>query len=221
MTTVTMINSVVITQSSQSQQIMDRPERELRKAMDILGDFNPSETKVMRTLGMKDDDIKLHQQIMLDRSLSCTKERLPVNKRHTIKALNTLGINYSNEKLMDIFGCDADTLCEADSQEREVLDMKIKSMRDSRVIMNKRACSKALTVLGENPSDIKIIKLLGTPVDVVVDQSQQQQQSIPTTTTTTQPPDTNDEQSSSSSQSTHTTEMDVEMEVKVTSDSTN
>ncbi|EFA77236.1 hypothetical protein PPL_12446 [Heterostelium album PN500] len=146
-----------------------RPES-IKKVMDVLGDFNPSEDKVKKTLGIGDEELK---QVQEANSQQIVKDRIPINRRDTRKAQSTLGLNLSKEKvmkefiatLMDILGVDEDTITEAEQEESELREKKIKRFRESIVISNKRALKKALTMMGCDPSSSKIMRTLGVSED--------------------------------------------------------
>ncbi|EFA76766.1 hypothetical protein PPL_09517 [Heterostelium album PN500] len=100
-----------------------RPES-MKKVIDILGDYNPSESKVKRTLGMNEEELKAFQQQLLENSFKSCRERISINKRDTQKALDILGIDYSKQKLMSLLGCDEEAFQYLD-QPNEATKIKI------------------------------------------------------------------------------------------------
>eukprot|EP01133_Synstelium_polycarpum_P006907 gene6907-8029_t len=134
-----------------------RPES-MKKAMEVLGDFNPSEDKVKKTLGIGDYELK---QLQEQQAQQTVKDRIPINKRETRKAQSTLGLDLSKEKLMDVLGVDEDTIKEAEMEENELKEIKIKRVRENIISSNKRALKKALMIMGCDPSDSKIMRTLG------------------------------------------------------------
>ncbi|KYQ88632.1 hypothetical protein DLAC_11378 [Tieghemostelium lacteum] len=136
-----------------------RPES-IKKAIEVLGDFNPSEDKLKKTLGIGEDEIR---QIQEEKTIisSSAKDRIPMNKKETRKAQNTLGINLSKEKLMDVLGVDEPTITEAQCEEVEHQEKQIKRFREHLIISNKRALKKGLEKMGCDPSSSKIMRLLG------------------------------------------------------------
>jgi len=135
-----------------------RPES-IKKVMDVLGDFNPSDDKIKKTLGINEDELKQINEEKVFSSVA--KERMPINKRDTKKAQSTLGINLSKEKLMDVLGVDETTISDAVYEEDEHKERKIKQIRENLMLTNKRAVKKALEKMGCDPSSSKIMKRLG------------------------------------------------------------
>ncbi|EGG17166.1 hypothetical protein DFA_08150 [Cavenderia fasciculata] len=139
-----------------------RPES-LKKVIDVLGDFNPSEDKIKKTLGIGEDELKMVKEESVNNQV--IKERHPINKRDTKKAQSTLGLNLSKEKLMDVFGVDEDTITEASAEENEIQEIKIKRLRENITLSNKRALKKALMIMGCDPSSSKIMRTLGNSME--------------------------------------------------------
>ncbi|EGC37900.1 hypothetical protein DICPUDRAFT_97090 [Dictyostelium purpureum] len=141
-----------------------RPES-IKKVMDVLGDFNPSEDKIKKTLGIDEDELR---QINEEKqTISSPKDRIPINRKLTKKAQDTLGINLSREKLMDVFGVDEDTINWAESEESEHKENLIKKSRENIVSSNKRTLQKALSKMGIDPSNHKIARTLGVSEELL------------------------------------------------------
>ncbi|GAM25466.1 hypothetical protein SAMD00019534_086410, partial [Acytostelium subglobosum LB1] len=137
-----------------------RPQS-IKKVMDVLGDFNPSDDKIKKTLGIDDQEYKMIQDEQQEQACMAAKDRIPINKRETRKAQSTLGLNLSKEKLMNVLGVDEDTITEAEQEESELRDIKKRKLIESIALSNKRALKKALTLLGFNPSSSKLMRTLG------------------------------------------------------------
>ncbi|GAM25075.1 hypothetical protein SAMD00019534_082500 [Acytostelium subglobosum LB1] len=154
-----------------------RPES-VKKAKEVLGDFNPSEDKLKKTLGIGDEELKqVHELRSEQHHQQMAKERIPINKRETRKAQSTLGLNLSKEKLMDVLGVDEDTITEAENEEKELKELRIRRLRENIILSNKKALRKAFTLLGFNPSSSKMMRTLGvSEADLAKDVSAIQQQ---------------------------------------------
>eukprot|EP01132_Coremiostelium_polycephalum_P002539 gene2539-3142_t len=153
-----------------------RPES-IKKAIEVLGDFNPSEDKLKKTLGINEDELR---QINEEKTVqqSPAMDRMPINKRDTRKAQTTLGLNLSKTKLMDVLGVDEDTITEAENHENELKEKKIKRLREQLIISNKRALKKALVKMGCDPSSSKLMRTLGVSSEIELSKDVQSQQSI-------------------------------------------
>ncbi|KAM9957416.1 hypothetical protein ACTFIR_009521 [Dictyostelium discoideum] len=138
-----------------------RPES-IKKVMDVLGDFNPSEDKIKKTLGIDEDEMRMINEEK-NTVISPAKDRIPINRKLTKKAQDTLGINLSKEKLMDVLGVDENTINCAASEESEHKENKIKLKRENSITTNKRSLQKALSKMGIDASSVKLTRTLGVP----------------------------------------------------------
>ncbi|KAK5575353.1 hypothetical protein RB653_010612 [Dictyostelium firmibasis] len=136
-----------------------RPES-IKKVMDVLGDFNPSEDKIKKTLGIDEDEMRMINEEK-NTVTSPAKDRIPINRKLTKKAQDTLGINLSKEKLMDVLGVDENTINCAASEESEHKENKIKLKRENSITTNKRSLQKALSKMGIDASSVKLSRTLG------------------------------------------------------------
>jgi len=125
------------------------------KALNTLG-VDPSLQKVMDTLGMDDMDLATVEQGKIeDYEEECERQRRNswADKRHASKALRVLGIDPSREKLESTLGLDDQEFEEAQLEEYTRHEEKIKKLRMNDVKANKKLNSKALRVLGHDPSE--------------------------------------------------------------------
>jgi DNA-directed RNA polymerase specialized sigma subunit len=141
-------------------------EKKPDKAMKFLGrDY--SQEKIMDRLGIEGEELRQAELARLERvnvEYERKREIEPFsskhNKKDASKALEILGFDPSKQKLMKRLGVDEEIVNEAKMQvlQREE-DKIVRQRRNSG--SNKRNSTKALEVLGHNPSKEKIKSTLG------------------------------------------------------------
>jgi hypothetical protein len=94
-----------------------------------------------------------------------------VNKRLAGKALKVLGIDISKNKLVEKLGVDNELLEQAESEQFELQEERIKKKRMNDAMMNKKSAQKALKVLGHDPSENKVENKLGVNKNILHSQS--------------------------------------------------
>jgi len=135
------------------------------KALEIMG-YDPSVEKVMTTLGMDDEDMLDNEVNKIEEyegnlNLERKRSNSLVNNRKASKALRVLGLDPSIAKVMDKLGMSANELEAADTELFERGEERIKRQRENDDRVNKRNISKALRVLGHDPSGHKIESMMG------------------------------------------------------------
>jgi len=139
-------------------------KRNSLKALELLG-HDPSKEKVMVFLGLDPEELveaeqehaeqfEEHLQVLRSRNGSR-------NKKETAKALKVLGMNPSKSKVSDILGMDEEELEDAEAEEIEYREQKVKKQRENVDCLNKKNIQKALNILGHDPSERKVENKLG------------------------------------------------------------
>jgi hypothetical protein len=153
-------------------------KRNSHKALVRLG-HDPSKEKVKKTLGIDDQEVKQVEkeqrkqvkfQLMRKRALSCPTQ----DKKHAMKALQTLGLDISTNKMSKILGLEEEEVRDACNEEISKQEEKITRKRTNSATLNKKQIQKALNVIGYNPSLEKVMDTLG------VDQGTAEEQEIRT-----------------------------------------
>jgi len=142
------------------------------KLQQILGDYTPSNHKLVKTLGITPEALReltiarLEEQLEAQRRLG--SELVNSNKKTSQKALAMLGINPSMKKAIAVLGCNEDEYHEAEVAvltEQEEIIRQTRLHRAQIHVKNKR---KAFHFLGLDPSAHKASQLLGIEDDEVV-----------------------------------------------------
>jgi len=140
-------------------------KRHAKKALVMLG-HDPSKEKVKKTLGIDDElvrqvEIENHELATNQFQRRRATSTPTMDKRHAIKALNTLGLDISAKKAMQILGLDEEVVKEAYLEELQRQEERISRQRENNAFLNKKGIQKALNVMGYDPSLDKVMDTLG------------------------------------------------------------
>jgi len=144
-------------------------KRNAQKALDILG-HDPSKEKIMNTLGMDEQDVQDVEKEKIEMyEQECTRKRSNswLNKRVAAKALKVLGLEPSKDKVMTMLGIMEFEVKEAEEQEWERQEELTQCLIKKRIIQNKKQNSKALRVLGIDPSNSKLQSTFGVDYEIL------------------------------------------------------
>eukprot|EP01112_Ceratiomyxa_fruticulosa_P016366 TRINITY_DN4930_c0_g1_i1.p1 TRINITY_DN4930_c0_g1~~TRINITY_DN4930_c0_g1_i1.p1 ORF type:complete len:659 (-),score=127.47 TRINITY_DN4930_c0_g1_i1:131-2107(-) len=142
-----------------------------QKLVQLLGDYTPSNEKIMRTLGISAEVLrelavrKLEEE--LEELRSKNTELSNSNKIEAQKALSMLGVNPSQKKAISVLGCGEQDYVEAEINHFEDKEKRIRKARLNQAKRNKKTALKALSTLGIDPSSTKASKVLGIEDDLV------------------------------------------------------
>jgi hypothetical protein len=140
-------------------------KRTSHKALELLG-HDPSIEKVKKTLGLDESEVERMrmENLELEESRLQKKRALdtPYNKKHSAKALSTLGFDPSVYRSMKLLGLKEDSLKKALSEENLRTEKKYMHTRKHLGSRNRKENKKALHVIGYDPSKEKVIHQLGT-----------------------------------------------------------
>eukprot|EP01114_Cavostelium_apophysatum_P010362 TRINITY_DN2399_c0_g1_i3.p1 TRINITY_DN2399_c0_g1~~TRINITY_DN2399_c0_g1_i3.p1 ORF type:complete len:253 (-),score=18.55 TRINITY_DN2399_c0_g1_i3:10-768(-) len=135
------------------------------KASKVLGQDSLSSEKISSKLGIEAEEIQQaaveraereEEKLRRTRDVECVRDR-----KNAQKALDVLGLDASIEKLKNRLGVDEEVIVEAQREEFERQEESIRKQRRNSCQMDRRHVGKALDVLGHNPSEEKVISLLG------------------------------------------------------------
>jgi len=136
------------------------------KALKIIGKETFSREKILNTLGIEEEDINEAENLRAiknDEDLQKIRDiEFVKNRRTSQKAIEVLGREPSNEKIKDRLGISQEELENAHKVEIERLESVIRRSRKRSMSLNdRRRISKALELLGHDPSRSKILNTLG------------------------------------------------------------
>jgi hypothetical protein len=146
--------------------------KENKKALYILG-HDPSEEKIKARMGLDDSQVVIaehERRILFEDFLAEQRRRddyrIPMGrKKNCSKALNVLGCDPSKDRVMHLLGIEEEMVESAEKVSIERRELVMKRKRENADIRNKKYCSKALEVLGHDPSKEKVNRALGTNDD--------------------------------------------------------
>jgi len=146
-----------------------RNKRDSQKALALLG-RNPSAEKVQKTLGIDEDMIlQLEHDLQKQQEQNSPQGKLvrssSLDKRHSAKALSTLGVDPSLRKATSILGMDdeerAREICLEEQLAQEEKIVHKRKAETEHALHDKKHNSKALHVVGYDPSLEKAMDTLG------------------------------------------------------------
>eukprot|EP01118_Nematostelium_gracile_P006218 TRINITY_DN2004_c0_g1_i1.p1 TRINITY_DN2004_c0_g1~~TRINITY_DN2004_c0_g1_i1.p1 ORF type:complete len:328 (-),score=78.04 TRINITY_DN2004_c0_g1_i1:95-970(-) len=133
------------------------------KAMRLLG-RNHGEEKLMKSLGITEKDMANAAQDRLKRfeeEFKRQREKEPIkSKKESMKALEILGLDVSREKVKSLLGVPDNIIEEAASEVADRENLTLLRKRSHSVSI-KKDISKALDLLGHDPSKEKVMNTLG------------------------------------------------------------
>jgi len=150
-------------------------KKEAQKALDVLGeDF--SNRKLRSQLGLEEEElleaIQNEKERQEEEIRRIRRRQEFTNRRRSLKALDVMGVDPSEEKIKNFFGMDIQQY-----REEQIMDYEIKlSRKRSLSALNRRSTLKAQRVLGIYPSQDKLIARLGIDTTVMQEISAEQVQ---------------------------------------------
>eukprot|EP01102_Stenamoeba_stenopodia_P008931 TRINITY_DN2610_c0_g1_i2.p1 TRINITY_DN2610_c0_g1~~TRINITY_DN2610_c0_g1_i2.p1 ORF type:complete len:405 (+),score=115.52 TRINITY_DN2610_c0_g1_i2:146-1360(+) len=147
---------------SEARQSFIFNRKDYKKALAVLG-YDPSAEKLMRIYGFQPEDLEIARRESLALSDTIiTNTTIP--GRTSRKALKFFGVDPSREKLMHMYGFDDEEVTNAINYRNSLVEERFHdpiAQKKRLHISNRAESKKAFDLLGEDPSERKLLDKLG------------------------------------------------------------
>jgi len=148
---------------SEARQSFIYNKKDYKKALAVLG-YDPSAEKLMRIYGFEPEDLETARKESLALSVSVPVTSTLIPGSTPRKALQFFGVDPSKEKLLNLYGFDEEEVSNANTYRNTLSEEKFlepTAQKKRLHVPNRTESKKALEVLGEDPTERKLLDKLG------------------------------------------------------------